>query len=79
MKLFSRLRVSIHDNKNTWNINGDEVTHTVECNHEEAGTQMVLSAALSSEDVVAVASDTDVLILMSHAYSEYMVKMPWIY
>ena len=31
---------------------GDEVTHTFECNHEEADTRVVLHAALSSEDVV---------------------------
>ena len=38
---------------------------------------MVLHAALSSEDVFVVASDTDVLILMIYAYSEYMVKQRW--
>ena len=33
-----RLPVSINDGKHTWKINGDEVTHNFECNHEEADT-----------------------------------------
>ena len=52
MKLFFRLPIFINDGKCNWNINGDEVTHTFECNHEEADTRVVLHAALSSEDVV---------------------------
>ena len=35
---------------------------------------MVFHATLSSEDVVAVAAYTDVLILMIYGYSKYMVK-----
>ena len=50
------------------------ITHTFECNHEEADTPMLLHAALSSEDIVVVATDADVLILMLYAYSKYMVK-----
>ena len=33
---------------------------------------MVLHAALSFEDVVVAAADTDVLILMNYAYSEWL-------
>lgn len=54
-------------------MNGDEVTHTFEHNHEEADTQMVLHTTLSSEDVVFIA-DIDVLILMIYGYSKFMVK-----
>ena len=44
MKLFFKLPVSINGGKYTWNINGDDVTHTFECNHEEADRQIVLHA-----------------------------------
>ena len=46
MKLFFRLPVFINDPKYTWNITGDEVTHSFKCNHEEADTQMELHVAL---------------------------------
>ena len=46
MKLFFRLPVCINDGKYTWNINGDEVTHTFECKHEEADTLMELHPTL---------------------------------
>ena len=78
MKLFFMLSVSINDDKYNWNMNGDEVTHTFESNHEEADTGMVVNVALSSEDVV-VAADTDILILMIYAYSKYMVKRRWVF
>ena len=55
------------------------VTRTFECNHKETHTQMVLHAALSPEDVVVVATDADVLILMVYAYSVYMVKQRWVF
>ena len=55
-------------------INGYKVAHTFECNHKEADTQTILHAALSSEDAVFVAADTDDLILMNYAYSKYMIK-----
>ena len=78
MKLFFRVPVSINNGKYTWNINGDEITHTFECNHEEADTQMVLYAILSSEDVV-VGAGIDVLIFMIYVYSKYMVKRRWVF
>ena len=39
----------------------------------------VLHAVLSSEDVVVVAADTYVLILMIYAYSKYMIKRRWVF
>ena len=36
MKLFFRLSLSINGGKYIWNINGDDVTHSFEYNHEEA-------------------------------------------
>ena len=40
---------------------------------------MVLHVTLSSEDVVVVVADTDVLILMIYAYSEYLIKRRWVF
>ena len=60
MKLFFRFPVSIDDDKYTWNINGDEVTHNFEFNYGETDTRMVLHAALSSKDVVVVAAGVTV-------------------
>ena len=54
MIFFSRIPVSINDNKYTWNINGDEITHNFECIHEETDTRMVWHAAFLSDDVVVV-------------------------
>ena len=72
MKLFSKLPVSIKDGKYTWNINGDHVIHTFECNQEEADTWLVLHATLLSEDVVVV-------YVMIYQYSKYMVERRWIF
>ena len=72
MKLFSKLPVSIKDGKYTWNINGDELIHTFECNHEEADTRMVLHATLLCEEVLVVYA-------MIYAYSKYMVKRRWVF
>lgn len=55
MKLFFRLPVSIDDDKYIWNINGDEVIHSFECNYVGADTRMVLHPTLPSEDIVVVA------------------------
>ena len=73
MKLFFRLPVSINDDKYTWNINIDDLTHNFECSLEKTDTQMILHAALSSTDVFVVATGTDVLILIIHVYSKFMV------
>ena len=73
-KLFFRLQASINDGKVTWKTNTDQVIHTFECNHEEADTQMLLHAALSSEDVVIIVADADAVILMIYAYLKYLVK-----
>ena len=66
--------LTINDNKYTWNINGDEITHNFECNHKEADMHMVLHAGFSSEEVSVAATGTDVLNLMVYAYSKFLVK-----
>ena len=48
-----------------------------ECNHEEADTQMILFAYQETSDIVVVAKDTDVLILLIWAYSHFDIKYDW--
>ena len=47
------------------------------CNHEEADIRLVLIAFKEQTDVVIVAKDTDVLVLLVWAYSFYNVKYKW--
>ena len=56
---------------------GTDVTLLHRCNHEEADTRLVLHAFLANSDVVIVASDTDVLILMIWTYHSYNLKFNW--
>ena len=44
-------------------------TESISWNHEEADTRLVLHACRSEIDVVVVAKDTDVLVLLVHAYA----------
>ena len=49
------------------------------CNHEEADTRLILHAAESKQDVVIVAKDTDVLVLMVWAFAFLDVKCKWFF
>jgi len=48
-----------------------------ECNHEEADTRLILLALKEETDIVIVAKDTDVLVLLIWAYEKYHVKHKW--
>ena len=56
-----------------WNF-GHEIG---ECNHEEADTKIPLFASQSSKNVVAVAQDCDVLVLLITAYATVKPKSKW--
>ena len=47
------------------------------CTHEEADTRLVLHALQADTDVVVVAGDTDVLVIMVWAYHTYQVTHNW--
>ena len=47
------------------------------CNHEETDTRLVLQACLEDTNVVLVAKDTDVLILLIYAYEVVKPKCSW--
>ena len=53
----------------TKRITRDDTDVTVECNHEEADTRVVLHAFNSEGPVIVKAKDTDILILMIYAYA----------
>ena len=51
--------------KNT--LDGKEIIRIFGCNYKKVDTRMVLHAYLTSENVFAAATDTDVLALMIYA------------
>ena len=48
-----------------------------QCNHEEADTRLVLHTFLAAGDVVVVASDTDILLLMVWVYYTHGLTYKW--
>ena len=61
----------------TWRINDDIVEDLEGSNHEEADTKMILHALRENTNVVVVARDTDVLVLMVYAYALKDIKEDW--
>ena len=50
-------------------ITGDVVSGSIECNHEEVDSRLVLQACERDTVIVVVAMDTDVLVILVHAYA----------
>ena len=61
----------------TWRIIDNIVEDLDRSNHEEVDTKMVLHALREKTNVVVVASDTDVLVLMVYAYALKDIKDDW--
>ena len=55
----------------TWRVNQNYVSLLPDCNHEEADTKMSVHTLREDTDVVVVALDTDVLILMVYIYAKH--------
>ena len=64
-------------NERTWKISKNDAVEVFECNHEEADTRMVLHACLDDTNVVVVSRDTDVFILLVHAFSIVKPTSQW--
>ena len=47
------------------------------CNHEEADTRLILHASLQDTNVVIVAKDTDVFVLLVYVYSKLQPCSKW--
>ena len=67
----------VNDKYHTVLINSEGVLDLFECNHEEADYRLVLHALISEQDVVVVAKDTDVLVLLVWAYAHFKVQYKW--
>ena len=61
----------------TWRVSQNALSRLPDCNHEEADTKMLVHALREDTDVVIVARDTDVLILMVYVYAKHHVKRNW--
>lgn len=61
----------------TFSVRHGGISLLYRCNHEEADTRLVLHALLADSDVVVVAKDTDVLILLIWAYEQSNVGKKW--
>ena len=62
-----KVPLTINHKKITTRITRNDADVTVECNHEEADTRLVLHALSSEGPVIVNAKDTDILILMIYA------------
>ena len=67
----------VNDKYDTMSINSEGVTNLFECNHEEGDYRLVLHALISQQDVVIVAKDTDVLVLLVWAYVHFNIQFKW--
>ena len=72
-ELDSILPITVTETSHTWSINRKDCEYLFDCNHEEFDTRIVLHASLLvEENVVVVAKDTDVLVLLVNEYSELL-------
>ena len=60
-----------------WMITANNERQFDDCNHEEADTKILVHALREDTNVVVVARDTDVLILMVFAYALKNVAKEW--
>ena len=63
----------INDDNKTIRVSSRGTAFLGHCNHEEAGTRLILHALQSQSDVVVVCKDTDVVILMVWAYHKFNI------
>ena len=64
-------------NKKSWKISKHDAVEVFECNHGEADMRMVLHACLDDTNAVVVSRDTDVLVLLVHAFSIVKPTSQW--
>ena len=58
-------------------ITGDVVSGSIECNHEEVDSRLVLQACEKDTVVVVVAKGTVVLVILLHAYAIVKPSSKW--
>ena len=67
----------ITDGELTWRIDNKGYTSLPNCNHHEADTRIILHALNSEDEVIVVANDTDVLILLVYTYALHHLSRQW--
>ena len=67
----------ITDGELTWQIDNEGYTSLLNCNPHEADTRIILHALNSEDEVIVVANDTDVLILLVYAYALHRLSRQW--
>ena len=72
-----KVPLTINDRNITKRITRGDVDVTVECNHEEADTRVVLHAFNSEGPVIVKAKDTNILTLMMYAYALKKPEAIW--
>ena len=81
MRLNLSLPLIITEEMNTWLITQSDISQLESSNHYEADTRLVFHATKCMEPVIIRATDTDILILLTYAYSvckpenDWMMKM----
>ena len=66
------------EEENTWLITQTNIEKLESCNHHEADTRLVLHASQFMGPLIIRATDTDVLILLSYAYSVCKPLHDWL-
>ncbi len=75
-RLLSTPLIFTHNEK-TWRATRVSLEELLPCNHEEADTRMVLHCCIEDTNVVVVSKDTDVLILLVHAFTVTKPQQKW--
>ena len=74
-KKLNGLEILFCGRESIWSMKGNVVKEHGSCNHEEADTKVPLFACQSNSNVVAVASDCDVLVLMVTAHANFRPEL----
>ena len=70
--------ITVTETSHTWSINREGCEYLLDCNHEEADTRIVLHASIAEENVVVVAKDKDVLVLLVNEFSKLLPIQEWV-
>ena len=74
----SKIKLPFTESTNTWEIIPSDINMLFTCNHHEADTRIVLHASRSIKPKIITAPDTDVLVLLTHAYPECNNAKQWL-
>ena len=72
-----KIPLQITENEKTWLISNDNFTELEDSNHREADTRLILEADKLDAPVIVHATDTDVLVLMVHAFPTRVFEQKW--